>query len=158
MQTDATLLGVTCASPQLPTFSFILWGTKCSATLLDPKTIAFSQANNVGSYCVCLHIAIMYITTISTVHVHVCTLTINNIITMDLKWWYSQLLITRTFREIKKSLSYWEFELSGARSKWASETLDFEFPIDMLYAYSLLVKADIVCHKSNMKQLCFSKQ
>ena len=66
--------------------SFCEGQRQCSATLLDPKTIAFSQANNVGSYCVCLHIAIMYITTISsTVHVLVCTLTINNIITMDLK-------------------------------------------------------------------------
>ena len=28
--------------------------------------------------------------------------------------------------------------------------MNFEFPIDMLWAYSLLVKADVVCHESNV--------
>ena len=43
-----------------------------------------------------------------------------------------------------------------------SETLNFEFPIDVLQAHSggvrMLVEADVVCYKSNMKQLYFSKQ
>ena len=41
----------------------------------------------------------------------------------------------------------------------ASETLNFEFPMNVLQAYySLLVEAEVVCHKSNVKQLYFSKQ
>ena len=32
-----------------------------------------------------------------------------------------------------------------------SKTLNFEFPIDVLWAYSLLLEADVVCHKSNVK-------
>ena len=32
-----------------------------------------------------------------------------------------------------------------------SETLNFEFPIDVWYVYSLLVEAYVVCHKSNVK-------
>ena len=42
----------------------------------------------------------------------------------------------------------------------ASETLNSEFPIDVVVqaCYSLLVEADVVCHKSNVKQLHFSKQ
>ena len=40
----------------------------------------------------------------------------------------------------------------------ASKTLNFEFLIDLLYALNrLLVEADVVCHKSNVKQLYFSK-
>ena len=43
--------------------------------------------------------------------------------------------------------------MGGKNSVLASETLNFEFPIDVLKAYSLLVAADVVCHKSNVKQL-----
>ena len=44
------------------------------------------------------------------------------------------------------------------KSLLVSKTLNFEFPIDVLWAYSLLVEANAVCHKSNVKQLYFSKQ
>ena len=40
----------------------------------------------------------------------------------------------------------------------ASKALNFEFLIDLLYALKcLLVEAGVLCHKSNMKQLYFSK-
>ena len=57
------------------------------------------------------------------------------------------------FWALKKSVKtvYW-------RSKhWILETLNFEFPIDVLKAYGLLVVAYVVCHKSNVKQFYFSK-
>ena len=43
---------------------------------------------------------------------------------------------------------FWAFKKSGKNSVLASETLNFEFPIGVLYAYSLLLEADIVCYKS----------
>ena len=44
---------------------------------------------------------------------------------------------------------FWALKKKSAKnSVLASETLNFEFPIDVLYAYSFLVKADVVCHKS----------
>ena len=46
----------------------------------------------------------------------------------------------------------------GKNRLLGSETLNFEFPIDELWAYSLLVEAAVVCHKSNVKQLYFSKE
>ena len=39
----------------------------------------------------------------------------------------------------------------------ASKTLNFEFLVDLYALKRLLVEADVVCHKSNMKQLYFSK-
>jgi len=40
----------------------------------------------------------------------------------------------------------------------ASKNLNFEFLINLLYTLKHLpVEADVVCHKSNMKQLYFSK-
>ena len=54
---------------------------------------------------------------------------------------------------------FWALKQSGKKnSLLASETLNFEFPIDVLEAYSLLVEADFVCHKSNVKQLYVSEQ
>ena len=32
----------------------------------------------------------------------------------------------------------------------ASETLNFEFPIHVLWTYSLLLNADVVCHECNV--------
>ena len=43
---------------------------------------------------------------------------------------------------------FWALKKSGKNSVLASKTLNFEFPIGVLYAYSLLVEADIVCYKS----------
>ena len=37
-----------------------------------------------------------------------------------------------------------------------SERLNLEFSIDVLWAYSFLMEANVVCHKSNV--LCFAKQ
>ena len=39
----------------------------------------------------------------------------------------------------------------------ACERLAFEFPIDVLWASSLLVKAGVVCHKSNVNSLITSQ-
>ena len=43
---------------------------------------------------------------------------------------------------------FWALKKSAENSVLVSETLNFEFPIDMLYAYSFLVKVDVVCLKS----------
>ena len=42
---------------------------------------------------------------------------------------------------------FWAIEKSGKNCVLASETLNFEFPVGVLYAYSLLVEADIVGYK-----------
>ena len=48
---------------------------------------------------------------------------------------------------------FWALKNSGKKKQsTASETMNFEFPINVLYAYSLQVEADVVCHKSNVKQ------
>ena len=54
---------------------------------------------------------------------------------------------------------FWALKKSGENSVLASETLNVEFPIGVLYAYSLLLEADIVCYKIiYVRQLYFSKQ
>ena len=53
---------------------------------------------------------------------------------------------------------FWALKKSGKNSLLAFETLNFEFPIEVLKAYGLLVEAYVDCHKSNMKQFYFSKQ
>ena len=47
---------------------------------------------------------------------------------------------------------FWALKKSRKDSLLASKILNFEFPIDVLQAYSLLLEADFVCHKSNVKQ------
>ena len=49
------------------------------------------------------------------------------------------------------------YKVGKKNSVLASETLNFEFSIDMS-AYTVLGEANVVCHKSNVKQFCFSKQ
>ena len=59
--------------------------------------------------------------------------------------------ITRTmFRTLKKS--------EKKNSVLSSKTLILNFPSSVVCINSLLVEADVVCHKSNVKQLYFSKQ
>ena len=56
---------------------------------------------------------------------------------------------------------FWAVIKGEKNSAVGSETLNFEFFIDVLEAYSLLVEAwqaSFVCHKSKVKQRCFSKQ
>ena len=50
------------------------------------------------------------------------------------------------------------YKVGKKNSVLASETLNFEFSIDVLSAYTALGEANVVCHKSNVKQFCFSKQ
>ena len=52
---------------------------------------------------------------------------------------------------------FWALKV-GKNSLLVSQTLNLEFPIDGLWADSLLLQTDVVCHKSNVKQLYFSKQ
>ena len=49
------------------------------------------------------------------------------------------------------------YKVGKKNSVLASETLNFEFSIDMS-AYTVLGEANVVCHKSNVKQFFFSKQ
>ena len=51
---------------------------------------------------------------------------------------------------------FWALQKSGKNSVLASETLNFEFPIDVLYAYSFLLEADVVCRKFMWN--CFTSQ
>ena len=43
---------------------------------------------------------------------------------------------------------------SGKKQCTVVRNVDFEFPIDVLYTYRLLVEADVVCHRSNVKLDC----
>ena len=43
---------------------------------------------------------------------------------------------------------------SGKKQCTVVRNVDFEFPVDVLYAYRLLVEADVVCHRSNVKLDC----
>ena len=57
----------------------------------------------------------------------------------------------------KTRTMFWALKKSGKKQSTGVETLNFEFPIDVLQKYSLLAEADVVCHKSNVKQLYFFK-
>ena len=53
---------------------------------------------------------------------------------------------------------FWALIKSGKKKVyWRPKHWILNFPL-MLYAYSLLVEANVVCHKSNVEELCFSKQ
>ena len=55
-------------------------------------------------------------------------------------------------------MMFWALKSQEKNSLLASQTLNFEFPIDVLYAYSLLFRGGwCSSHKSNVKQLYFSK-
>ena len=53
---------------------------------------------------------------------------------------------------------FWALKKPGKTCVLTSEILNFEFPINVLEADSLLEGADVVSDKSNVKQLYFSKQ
>ena len=48
---------------------------------------------------------------------------------------------------------FWALKSREKNSLLASQILNFEFPIDVLKAYSLLLEVDVVCHKFHVKQL-----
>ena len=45
---------------------------------------------------------------------------------------------------------FWTLKSREKKQSTSVETLNFEFTIDVLWAYSLQVEADVVCHKSNL--------